>query len=86
MMEKRLLEIEKSSIRGDMKNPTSELIAYSVILANLRIRIQDAPEWWKQSSGGNTILDESVLVELFDKVMDQESAWRDELKAKTEGN
>lgn len=81
MRDKRLLEIEKSSIRADMANPTPDLVAYSTILATLRVRIQEAPEWWKQSVGGYELKDENVIVELFDKVMDQETKWREELKA-----
>ena len=89
ILEKRLLETEKSQMRADFANPTPNLIAYATILSNLRIRITDGPEWWKQSSGGDDLLDENVLTELFEKVMDQEFVWRDELKGKkdaSEGN
>jgi len=84
MRDKRLLEIEKSSIRADMANPTPDLIAYSTILSNLRIRIEDSPEWWKQSSGGYDLKDENTVVELFDKVMEQETKWREEVKILSE--
>ena len=87
MRDKRLLEIEKSSIRADMANPTPDLVAYSTILSNLRVRIEDGPEWWKQSTGGYDLKDENTLIELFDKVMDQETLWRKEVKAMgEEGN
>jgi len=90
MLEKRILEIEKSRLRTDVLNPTSDLIALTTILANLKVRIKDGPEWWKQSGDGNSIQDENIIVTLFDKVMDQEEEWREELKAKSgeikEGN
>lgn len=88
MMDKRLLEIEKCAIRADIKNPTGELVAYATILATLRIRIEDSPEWWKQSNGGYDLLDENIIVDLFDKVMEKETEWREELQkqADPEGN
>jgi len=85
MLDKRILEIEKSRLRLDVINPTPDLIALTTIQANLKTRIIEAPEWWKQSNNGNDIQDEGVIVTLFDKVMDQEDEWRAELKAKSEG-
>ena len=54
-----------------------------MILANLRVRITDGPEWWKQSAGGGTIQDEAVIVTLYDKVMEAEAVWRKKLKDQT---
>lgn len=90
MLEKRVLEIEKSRMRSDITNPTPDLIALTTILANLKARIISAPEWWKQSNDGNDIQDENIIVALFDKVMDQEEEWRKEVstaaKESSKGN
>lgn len=82
MFDRRALEIEKSRLRLDINNPTPDLIALSTIISNLKVRILDAPEWWKQSKDGNDIQEENIVVSLFDKVMEQEDKWRSELKAK----
>ena len=84
MRDKRMLEVEKSRLRLDMANPTPDLIALTTILATLRVRIIDGPEWWKQGEGDD-IEDENIVVTLFDKVTDQEEIWRKELKDKAEG-
>jgi hypothetical protein len=84
MARKHALEIEKTRLMADFQNPTDGLFGLAVVLANLRVRIVDAPEWWKQSKGGFDILDEDALVALYDKVMEQESKWRESLKTKAE--
>ena len=86
IFERRLLELEKSKLRSDIVNPTPDLIALTTILANLRLRVKEAPEWWKQSNGGDNMEEENVLVELFDKVMEQETLWRKNLKSEKEEN
>lgn len=82
IFERRLLELEKSKLRADIVNPTPDLIALTTILANLRLRVKEAPEWWKQSNGGDNMEEENVLVELFDKVMEQETLWKESLRSK----
>jgi hypothetical protein len=84
MARKHALEIEKTRLMADFQNPTDGLFGLAVVLANLRVRIVEAPEWWKQSKGGFDILDEDALVALYDKVIDQEAKWRESLKAKAE--
>lgn len=84
MGQKRQLEVEKTMLQADLSNPTDGLSGISFILANLRVRIQDGPEWWKQSAGGSLIIDEDALVALYDKVMEAETEWREKVKKKGE--
>ncbi len=84
MLEKQLLGVEKTRLQADMSNPTPDLQGIAMILSNLRVRIIDGPEWWKQSAGGGTIRDENVLVALYDKVMEAEAVWRKKLKSQAE--
>jgi hypothetical protein len=87
--DKRILEIEKTKLQSDFVNPTDDLRVLADILANLKVRVIDAPEWWKQSNNGATLLDQDALIALFYKVIDQEVAWREELlklKAPAAGN
>lgn len=81
MSRKHQLEIEKTRLMADFSNPTETLFGLATILANLRVRIVNAPEWWKQSGGGFNLMDEDVLVALYDKVMEAEAKWRADLKA-----
>ncbi len=81
MFDKREIELEKSRLQADVANPTNLLSSLSHILSNLRIRITKAPTWWEQSLGGFDLMDEDVVIALFDRVMEQEDAWHQELKA-----
>lgn len=83
MRQKHLLELEKTRLLGNYPNPTDELAGISVILANLRGRIVDGPEWWKQSDGGYNIVDIDVLTALYNKVLSAEVEWRTKLKEKS---
>lgn len=82
--EKHRLELEKTRLLGNHPNPTDELVGIAVILSNLRHRITDAPNWWAQSRGGESIKEEEVLAELFAKTQDAEIEWRRELIEKAQ--
>lgn len=82
--QKHSLSLERTRLLGNYPNPTGDLDAYARVLANLRAKVLDAPDWWKQSSGGSLIEDEDCLVALFLKIQEAESQWKDDLKKKTE--
>jgi len=84
MFDKREVELEKSRLSADVANPTNLLSSLSHILANLRVRIIKSPTWWEQSLGGFDILDEDVIVALYDKTMEQADKWYKELKENAE--
>lgn len=79
MGQKHRLELEKTRLMGNHPNPTDGLAGIAIILANLRLKITDGPEWWKQSNGGYSIQDEDVLVALYDKVVAAETEWRKQM-------
>src|ERR1035437_9147173 len=80
MGQKHALELEKNRLLGNHANPTSDLEGIAIIFANLRAKIVNSPEWWKQSLGGAAISDENVLIELFNKVEKAEQEWRQKVK------
>ena len=82
--QKHLLALEKTRLLGSYENPTDDLMALAIILSNLRIKVVDGPEWWKQSNGGNLIEDEDALIALFKKVEEAESQWRADIKKKAQ--
>lgn len=82
--QKHALALEKTRLMGSYENPSDELVGLAIVLATLRARIVDAPEWWKQSQGGSLIDDEDALVYLFQKIQEAESEWKEELKKKTQ--
>lgn len=79
--EKHAVELEKTRLQGNYANPTDTLAGISQVLANLRIRIVDAPTWWQQSDGGSN-LDEVTLMALYSKVTEGDRLWREKLDKK----
>lgn len=82
--EKHALALEKTRLMGNYTNPTDDLAGFAVILANLRAKILNAPEWWNQSGGGSIIDDEGALVALYRKITEVELEWKEDLKKKTQ--
>jgi hypothetical protein len=82
--QKHALSLEKTRLLGNYQNPTDDLAGLAIILANLRAKIVEAPEWWKQSQGGALIEDEDALVVLYRKIQEAEFEWKEELKKKTQ--
>ena len=82
--QKHAMSLEKTRLLGGYAEPTADLAGFAVIFANLRAKIVDAPEWWKQSAGGALIEDEDAIVALYRKLGEQEELWKTDLKKKTE--
>ena len=78
--QKHSMELEKSRLLGSYTNPTEDLKGLATIFANLRAKLVDGPEWWKQSLGGSAINDENILIELYRKVEKAEDEWRQKVK------
>ena len=80
ILQRRAIEIEKSRLQADLGNPTGKLVGLAAVLANLRVRIVEAPNWWNESAGGYNFKDENVLVARYDKTMAQEDEWREKVR------
>lgn len=77
-------ELEKTRLLADYANPSSGLYGIAITLSKLRARIIESPEWWKQSSGGTNILDENIILHLYDECLRLEQEWRSDLKKRAE--
>ena len=84
MADKRLLEIEQSRLSVDLLNPTNDLVAISRVVANLRVRVMDAPDWFDQIIGNLDVLDDNVIFEIYSECLKASSEWKDELKKKSQ--
>ena len=82
--QRHLLALEQTRLLGNYVNPTSDLEGLSIVLSNLRAKIVDAPEWWKQSNGGSMIEDEDALIALYRKIEEAELQWKTNLKEKAQ--
>jgi hypothetical protein len=85
LADKRKVEIERSSISADLNNPTENLSAIASVVSNLRVRVVESPDWFKQSISNLDILDEDVLIEVFSKCLSKSDEWLAEVKKRSVG-
>jgi hypothetical protein len=81
---KHQVELDRTRLMSDLRNPTPELESIATALAELKARIIEGPAWWKDSNSGLTIYDEDVIGALYTKCQEMEISWRNELKTKVE--
>lgn len=86
LADKRLLEVEKSAITLDLNNPSGNLSAIGNVVSNLRVRILDAPDWFKQSIVSLDILDDELMFEIYAKCLELSDEWIADLKNKSADN
>jgi hypothetical protein len=92
IQDKQLIELQKSRMSADLANPSGRLFAISTMLSSLRVRLIETPEWWKDLDDGAKILDEEVIVQIFEQCEAKAQEWKDEVKKssipkeKAEGN
>lgn len=84
MSGKHALELEKTRLMADYANPSRGLVGISITLSNIRAKTIKAPEWWTELGDGAEILDEEVVLAIYDKIMDAENEWRSALTKKAE--
>lgn len=84
MAGRHAMELEKTRLMSDYANPSAGLAGISITLATIRAKVIEGPAWWKDSDGGSTIIDDNVLIYIYDEIAKLESAWRKELKKAAE--
>lgn len=79
------MEQVEVGIRTDRYNAGSMTInpAHALInrtIAELEMRVIEAPTWWKESDYGRTLYDTNILYEVFAKTMEGQKIWHERLK------
>lgn len=84
LQEQHAVELNRTRMMADYKNPTVGLQRIALSLSELETRIIEAPAWWKELGNGYDVIDINVVEEVFIKAMSAESEWRDALKKKAD--
>jgi hypothetical protein len=75
--------IKRDLLGPDSANASANSVAMASIIAELSVRLTDAPPFWKNSNGGLDLVDENVVAAVYEKVMKIEKDTVDGVK--TEG-
>lgn len=84
MQEQHTVELERTRMMADYKNPSPGLMRIAIALSDLTVRIVESPSWWRETGNGYDILDRNVVEEIFIKSMDAETEWKKAIKKKAE--
>lgn len=82
MSEKHIKELEKTRLMADYANPSGSLAGIAEILSTLRVKLVKWPDWWANTDFGNKILDENIVITIYDEVQKLEQEWRKEVREK----
>lgn len=65
--------MRRELLGGTLVDQASELAASTAeVIAQCRVRLLDAPMWWKSSDSGLDLIDQSPVVEVYNKVIEIE--------------
>lgn len=84
MAGKHSLELEKTRLMADYANPSNGLAGIAITLSTVRAKIVKSPDWWDNTDNGAQIMDENVIMRLFDECGKAEAEWRTQLKKNAE--
>jgi hypothetical protein len=84
MAEKHSKELEKTRLLADYANPSHALAGIAEILSTLRIKLVKWPDWWANLDYGSKILDENIVVTIYDEVQTLEQQWKAEIRKMAE--
>ena len=63
---------------------TKDSMMRAEILSHLSVSVMESPKWWKDSSGGLDLMDDSLIFDLYDLVVKGQSKAIDEVLKKGE--
>jgi len=84
MAEKHSKELEKTRILADYANPSASLAGIAEILSTIRTKLIKWPDWWANLDHGSKILDENIIILIYDQILSLERDWKDEIRKKVE--
>lgn len=56
----------------------------AMILGELSVRLTEAPDWWKTSRGGLDLVDDNIVMKIYEESVGIQTKWQEAQKAKGE--
>lgn len=82
MAERHTKELEKTRLMADYANPSGSLAGLAEILSTTKVKLVSWPDWWANLDFGSQVLDENIIIEIYDKVQALEKEWKTEIRKK----
>lgn len=83
-------EIVDVGLRMDAYNRGSTSVMPGIQLLNraraeLEVRIQKSPSWWRDSNNGRDLMDTNIILEVFNKALDAEKVYDERIASVSKG-
>jgi len=82
MTEKHQKELEKTRLMADYANPSASLAGIAEILSTIKTKLTKWPDWWANLDYGSKVIDENVVISIYDQISTLEAEWRKEIRQK----
>jgi hypothetical protein len=80
-----MLDQRRREILGTLPDGASvRAVNQATIFAQVQVRLSDAPKWWIESGNGIDLVDDNVVLAVFDNVMKVEQEALEAVKKKAE--
>ena len=83
--EKSLIDQMRARLNGDLRTIDDNVALNNEALSYLRFTLREYPDFWKESQFGFNLIDENVLLEIYNKVVQFEADWRKRVYGEPEG-
>ncbi len=69
---------------GDPAGASPAVFTTSKMISELLVRITKSPDWWKDASMGEELVDSNVLQKVFEEAVKVQTQFNDQVKAKAQ--
>lgn len=83
--EKSLIDQMRARLNGDLRTIDENVALNNEALSYLRFTLREYPDFWKESQFGFNLIDENVLLEIYNKVVLFEAEWRKKVYGDADG-
>jgi hypothetical protein len=83
--EKSLIDQMRARLNGDLRTIDDNVALNNEALSYLRFTLKEFPDFWKESQFGFNLVDENVLLEIYNKVVQFEADWRKKVYGEPKG-
>lgn len=76
----------RARLCGDLATLDPSIIDMNLMIAHLRFTLHEYPDWWAEADHGNSLYDTNVVLAVYDKIIEFERSWRENIHGKITSN
>lgn len=76
LRERTMIDVMEKRMNGDLLTIDPEVSGFNQAISHLRFTLKEVPDWFRDTDMGGNLYDGNVVLEIFNKCMEFEAAWR----------